>query len=478
MAHPIQRLAAAALLMAGLCLPAGAQTMVNPGDYGRDIDNPTVMEPVEAPSSSVRPPAAEQQIIQPSPGQIEGVTRLREDVGDAPQPQQLDNAAAGPEGADTLADVLNRETPAQAGGLEQLGQMMTGGGPRSAASAELGTTVGPSGELSAPHNDQAMWNAVRENTALIDTQVRGPATDVLIQDGGMTWLTFRQGPLLTWGGWLLLGTLIALLAFFLIRGRIRIQGHKTGFTIERFAFVERFGHWLTAGSFILLGITGLLVLFGRTFLIPLFGHQAYSPIAIASKWVHNNVSWAFMLGIVLIFVMWVAQNLPSRTDLAWIAKGGGMFSKDSHVHARKFNAGQKIVFWSVILLGISISLSGLSLMFPMQFQLFSHTFEFLNWTRLPQLFLGEPLIVNMSPQHEMQLAQAWHAIVAFLYIAIILGHIYIGTVGMEGAFDAMGSGDVEVQWAREHHDLWYEEATGRDAHEYIPPPPETAARRS
>lgn len=478
MARPILRLAAALGLVAALGLPAAAQTMVNPGDYGRDIDNPTLMEPVEAPSSSVRPPAPEETIVAPSRAEVEGVTRLREDVGDSPEPQQLDNPAAGAEGADTLADVLNRETPAQAGGLQQLGQLMTGSGPRPDPMADLGVTIDPSGEIMQPHNDQQAWSAIRNGGAVLDTQIRGPATDVMIQDSGMTWLTFRQGDLLTWGGWLLLGTLILLALFFLIRGRIRVEGPMTGRLIERFDFVNRFGHWLTAGSFVLLGITGLLVLFGRTFLIPLFGHQVYAPIATVSKWVHNNVSWAFMLGLVMIFFMWVAQNLPSRTDLAWIRKGGGMFSKGTHVHAGKFNAGQKLVFWAVILLGVSISLSGLSLMFPFQFNLFAHTFEFLNWTRLPQLILGEPLLVEMSPQHEMQLAQTWHAIVAFVFIAIIFAHIYIGTLGMEGAFDAMGTGYVDVQWAREHHDLWYEEETGRSAHEYIPPAPDSRARTS
>lgn len=298
------------------------------------------------------------------------------------------------------------------------------------------------------------------------------------QDSGMVWPIQHQDDLPVWGAWLLLGTLGALVLFFLIRGRIRLRGPITGLTIERFAYAERFAHWLTAGSFVILGITGLLTLFGHSFLIPWLGHAAYPPIANACKWIHGSVSWAFMLGLVLIFVMWVVQSIPGKTDLIWLVRGGGLFSRNSRVHARKFNAGQKIIFWSVILLGICISLTGLSLMFPFKLQIFSHGSAFLNWTGLPEQFLSDPLLADMTPQHEIQLARTWHMIIAFVFIAIILCHIYIGTIGMQGAISAMGSGNVDAQWARQHHDLWYEDVTGRNADEHIRPATDTAARRS
>ncbi|WP_299841021.1 formate dehydrogenase subunit gamma [uncultured Paracoccus sp.] len=482
----LRRIAAAAGLAVLLVLPAAAQQVqVNEGDFGRDVQDPTLMEPIEPPSSTVRldPPREIIPAPAPLPRDEWQVTRMAGPSADTGSSSvRVDDPADAGMVADSFADVMSRELPAQESGLQLLGQLMRGDAQStppvtqaadpalapSAANPEA--TVGAL-SIGGAHNDAEIWSAIREGRAAIDTQVRGPATATLIQDAGMPWLTFRHGAMLQWGGWLLLGTLAALALFFLIRGRIRIEGHATGRLIERFAFIERFGHWLTAGSFILLAITGLLVLFGRVALIPLFGHQIYSPIATVSKWVHNNVSWAFMLGLVMIFVMWVAQNIPNMTDLRWLAKGGGLFSKGTHVHAWKFNAGQKMVFWSVIILGASISVSGLSLMFPFDFHLFSHTFGFING------MLGTSLPETMAPQHEMQLAQTWHAIVAFLYIAIIFCHIYIGTIGMQGAFDAMGSGDVEVQWAREHHDLWYEEVTGRSAHEHIPPPQGQATTR-
>ncbi|MEM9638337.1 MAG: formate dehydrogenase subunit gamma, partial [Pseudomonadota bacterium] len=301
--------------------------------------------------------------------------------------------------------------------------------------------------------DPDLWRAYRYNTAAITTQARGPAAEVLIQDGGMRWLLFREGPLLTYGSALLGGMVVLLVLFYLIRGRIRIDGEKTGRTIQRFKAAERFAHWLLAGSFIILGITGLITLAGRKLLIPAFGHEAFATIAVASKWVHNNVSWAFMLALVLVFVFWVVHNLPDRTDVNWILKGGGIFG-GGHPPAKKFNAGQKLIFWSVIILGGSISASGLSLLFPFELPMFAPTFEKLNALGLPQLLgLGE-LNTALTPHEEMQYAQLWHAIVSFVLMAIIIAHIYIGSVGMEGAYAAMGDGEVELQWAREHHSIW------------------------
>ena len=354
-------------------------------------------------------------------------------------PLRIDRSATG--GAPTLDDIMARQNALRVDDSDLRAQ--TGGAPL--AEGGLGVRGGAS--------DPDLWRAVRYDTANITTQQRGPGATTLIQTGGMGWLNFRMGPLQTWGA-IFLGVVIALLLlFYLVRGRIRLHHPFTGRTVLRFRWVERFAHWVLAVSFILLGITGLLVLFGRKAIIPLIGHEAWSPIAIGSKWVHNNVSWAFMIALVAVFVMWVAHNLPSRTDLRWIARGGGMFG-GGHPPAKKFNAGQKLVFWSVIVFGASLSVSGLSLLFPFEFHLFPETLGFLNNVGLPQAVgIGE-LRTDLTPQEEMQYTSAWHAIVAFILIAVALGHIYIGTLGMEGAFDAMGNGEVDEEWAREHHSIW------------------------
>jgi formate dehydrogenase subunit gamma len=149
--------------------------------------------------------------------------------------------------------------------------------------------------------------------------------------------------------------------------------------------------------------------------------------------------------------------------LKWLAVGGGLFSKNVHPPAKKFNAGQKMIFWAVVVLGISISVSGLSLLFPFEMPMFGPTFEHLNAWGLPQAVGYGPLPTALAPHAEMQLAQTWHAIIAFVFMAIIFAHIYLGSVGMQGAFDAMGSGEVDEQWAKEHHGLWLAEVKAKAA---------------
>lgn len=365
------------------------------------------------------------------------------------QTEAPDRAATG--GATTLEDIMAR----QRGETIDNSHRSSNTGTETAAgiAAQLGTLGGAS--------DSDVYRALRYGSADVTVSSRSPAADVLIQDSGMWWLLFREGPLSTYGAYLLGGTLVALVLFYLLRGKIRIDGPKTGRRILRFTSFERFGHWLFAGSFLVLGLTGLITLFGRTVLIPVFGHETFSVLALASKWVHNNVAWAFMLGLVIIIVNWTLHNIPNRHDLVWLAKAGGLFSKNVHPPARKFNAGQKMIFWGCVILGVSISASGLSLLFPFELPMFAKTFAILNDIGAPGWFGYAPLAETMAPHEEMQYAQLWHSIVAFVFMAMIFAHIYLGSVGMEGAFDAMGNGEVEEQWAREHHGLWVAEVEAK-----------------
>lgn len=350
-------------------------------------------------------------------------------------------------GATTLEDILRRQRG------EEIDQSF-----RSEATGDAETAAAPTDPLGTlgGASDPELWRALRFGSADITSQVRSPGATLLVQDTGMAWLQFREGPLREWGGYFLLGVVALLAVFYLIRGRIRISHGRSGITILRFNFVERFAHWLLAGSFILLGVTGLVSLFGRAGLIPLLGKDGYATLALGSKWIHNNVSWAFMLALVMVFVFWVIHNLPSRHDLVWFAKGGGIIGS-GHPPAKKFNAGQKIIFWSVILLGASISASGLQLLFPFELHLFEATFAKLAAIGITELPLYGPIPETLTPHGEMQHAQIWHAIVSFVLMGIIIAHIYIGTLGMEGAYDAMGSGEVDLNWAKEHHSIWVEE---------------------
>ncbi|OEY66436.1 formate dehydrogenase subunit gamma [Marinobacter sp. X15-166B] len=357
----------------------------------------------------------------------------------ADEAHAVDRTATG--GAQTLEDIMARQQKLKVDGAFRSENL---GDPAHAAPAtdQLGTRGGVS--------ISDTYRSIRYNKFDANTQVRGPAADVLVQDGGMAWLKLREGPVITYGGGALLGFIALLAVFYLVRGKIMIEGGPSGTTIQRFKAIERFAHWLLAGSFIALGITGLITLMGRSFLIPVLGPDVFATLAAGSKWVHNNISWSFMLGLVMTFVMWVAHNIPNKVDWQWLKAGGGIFTK-SHPSAKKFNAGQKIVFWTVMVLGFSVSLSGLSLLFPFQMPMFAETFSILNSV------FGTDFATVLTPHEEMQYANLWHSIVAFVMMLAIIAHIYIGTVGMEGAFDAMGSGEVDVEWARQHHDLWVAE---------------------
>ena len=306
-------------------------------------------------------------------------------------------------------------------------------------------------------SDSALWGLMRHGER-VTTQAQGPVSDFVMQDAGMAWQALRAkgGPLQVWGGIGVSAMLLLLGLFMLLRGRVQIEHGLSGHLIRRFAGWERFGHWLVASSFVLLALTGLNLLYGKDFLMPLIGKEAFAELSMIGKWLHNNVAWAFMVGLVWIFFAWIVHNLPSKHDVVWIAQGGGMLSKGTHPPSKKFNAGQKLIFWVTILLGGSLSASGLALLFPYELPMFAATFQKLNEFGIADAVLGGPLATDLTLIEEQQYAQLWHSIVAFAMTVIMLAHIYIGSVGMQGAFAAMGSGFVDLNWAREHHSIWAE----------------------
>lgn len=312
------------------------------------------------------------------------------------------------------------------------------------------------GDALGSASDTDLWRAVRggiQGNVSIPDKKAGR----LIQSEGDNWRAFRNGPLSNYGAWALLGIVVLLALFFALRGRIRIEHGKAGVTITRFQLIERMGHWLIAVSFLILAFTGLNILYGRYVLRPLVGDGIFSAITLWGKYLHNYLAFAFIAGLIMVFVMWVRHNIPELLDLKWLAKGGGLFSKNVHPDAKKFNAGQKIIFWSVILGGTSLAVSGWALLFPFTTSLFTGTFEMVNSV------FGTQLPTPLAPIQEQQLATLWHSIVGLGLICVVIAHIYIGTIGMEGAFDAMGSGEVDLNWAEEHHNLWVEEVRDRES---------------
>ncbi|MCW3474153.1 formate dehydrogenase subunit gamma [Limobrevibacterium gyesilva] len=256
----------------------------------------------------------------------------------------------------------------------------------------------------------------------------------LEQPAGRIWRDYHRSWLPWIGGVLVLGTLAALAVFYFVRGRIRLEGGRSGRTILRFTSFERFMHWLTAFSWLVLALSGLNVAYGRRLVLPLIGEDAFSRFSQLAKYSHNFVAFPFTLGIVLMFLVWLRHNIPDRTDVEWVRQGGGIIGH-AHPPAGKFNAGQKAVFWIVVLGGAAVAVTGYLLLFPFY-------------------------VTDIAGQ---QLAQVVHGVVALMMIAAMLGHIYIGTLGMEDAFDAMATGEVDLNWARAHHSLWVEEELARAA---------------
>ncbi|KQT90302.1 formate dehydrogenase subunit gamma [Methylobacterium sp. Leaf466] len=258
----------------------------------------------------------------------------------------------------------------------------------------------------------------------------------LIQPQGRDYRAFRESWLPWIGGLAVLGAIALLAGFYLWRGRIKLErGPDSGKKILRFGTFERVTHWMTSSCFIILSLSGLNYIFGKRLLAPVIGPDAFAVVSQYAKYAHIYLAWPFMLGIALMFVVWLKDNIPNRIDWHWIKAGGGLIGND-HPHAERFNAGQKMVFWMVVGFGTAMSVTGLMMIFPFA----------------------------LTDITGMQVMQVVHSLIGVVFIAGILAHIYIGSVGMEGAYDAMGSGKVDLGWARSHHDLWVEKEIGKVDH--------------
>jgi formate dehydrogenase subunit gamma len=289
-------------------------------------------------------------------------------------------------------------------------------------------------QVKEQHNNVRLWQDVRAEQPQFTT-VRGIETGVLIQSGGETWRELRNGPVTLYGGILLCVALAGIALFYRLRGPLKLKEARTGRLVERFNLVERTAHWSMAGSFVVLAISGLNMLFGKHVLMPLLGHSLFSWLAIICKNLHNFVGPLFLFSIVVSFFIFVKDNLWNKADALWIAKLGGLFSGE-HVPSWRFNFGEKAWFWiGLVCLGLTLSISGLFLDFP--------NFE--------------------QGRSVMQSANIVHVIAALLFTSMALGHIYIGTIGTEGAIEAMRDGCVDEAWAKEHHEYWYEEQKGKAA---------------
>lgn len=282
------------------------------------------------------------------------------------------------------------------------------------------------------------WREVRSGEAGY-TAVTGPETGVLVQSRGETWREIRNGPVMTLGAVLVIGMILALVAYHLKTGGFKLH-NPTGRMVVRWQMIDRVVHWYTAILFVILAITGMSLLWGRVVLIPVMGKEGFAAWAGLAKPVHDYLALFFALGLAVMLLMWFKHNLPRAYDLEWLKQMGGYLS-GKHPPAGFTNAGEKLYYWTLVVAGTAIVVSGFYLLFPN-----------FGWDRAT-----------------MQNANVVHGIASLIVIAFVILHIYLGTLGSEGAFQGMVSGEVDEAWAEQHHNLWYEElkqqgpASARDA---------------
>lgn len=286
-----------------------------------------------------------------------------------------------------------------------------------------------------PNPGADLWRDVRQRTEkpMLSSQAQGVDTSVLINAAGEDWRQFRMQRLVPIGAWILGITFSFIALFRIVRGKIAMEGGRSGKLVPRFSVNQRVVHWFAAILFVLLGLTGLVLLYGRFVLIPILGPEGFSVTAAACKEIHNLFGPIFPIAVVLILLLFVRGNTPNMIDLKWFLRAGGLF-RGMPASSGYYNGGQKSWFWLTVLLGLTISVSGLILDFPV----FGQSRSVMEWAHIA------------------------HGTVGVLFIAASLGHIYIGTIGMEGAVESMTQGYVDANWAKEHHDLWYREMEKAD----------------
>jgi len=287
-------------------------------------------------------------------------------------------------------------------------------------------------EQSQPQNNAPVWREVN-STVEHYSAIKTPEAGVLIQQGGHAWQVFRDGVITVYGGWLVALAFCAAALVYLFKGTIPLKDGASGTTMLRFTQLERWSHWSMAISFCILAVSGIIILWGRYLLLPVIGGSLYGPLTFLMKNLHNIVGPFFTISVVVFFLLYVRDNVPNGSDVKWLLAGG---KGSSH----RFNGGEKLWFWAgVTVLGIVVSISGWAL----------------NAT-IPGM--------DVLTREQMQTANIVHGISSILFIVMSIGHIYIGTVGMEGAYQGMRTGEVDENWGKEHHDLWYNDVKAGGDH--------------
>ena len=290
-----------------------------------------------------------------------------------------------------------------------------------------------------PGNNAPVWREVRsgqpnyasipgrEAGVLIQPSARFPGQDAMTT-AGEAWRKFRNGPVTFYGGWLLVLVTLAIAAVYFVKGPVKLHEPPTGRLMERFSAVERWVHWSVAISFCVLALSGLVILFGKHVALPILGYTLFSWLTSLAKNLHNFIAPLFIVSLLAMIITFAKDNVYQRGDFGWLVHGWKMFTSGAHVPSWRFNMGEKAYFWAGVCgLCLVLSVTGLIMLFP--------NFEQLRAT--------------------MQQANILHAICAVVMTVLALGHIYVGTIGVEGAYGNMRDGVTDEAWAKEHHEYWY-----------------------
>lgn len=282
-------------------------------------------------------------------------------------------------------------------------------------------------EMVQPGNNAPVWRDVRSGAPGYTT-VQGIETGVLVQSRGQTWREARV-PIAFWGGLLVAVALAGLAVFYAIRGSMGDVEKPGARMIRRFSPADRYAHWLLAISWTVLAVTGLIISFGKDLLLPVIGYTLFSWLAILSKGLHNFVGPILIIAVPWMFFQYVRDNGISAADFKWFGNIFGYF-RGKETPSKRFNAGEKLVFWVVLtILTTILVITGLVLNFPNYGQ----------------------------GRSAMQNASMIHMVAAYIAMALAAVHIYLGTLGVRGAYRAMRFGEVSEHWAEHHHKLWYDE---------------------
>ena len=296
-----------------------------------------------------------------------------------------------------------------------------------------------------PGNNAPMWRQVGTGANGLSSLPKSEAPEAgnLIQafvqypgsrltNAGEAWRQVRNNWLIPYGGSLILIVILALAFTYFAKGPMKTTLPATGRKIERFTPFERAAHWANAIAFVSLGVSGVVMAYGKFFLLPVMGTTLFGWLAYAMKNLHNFTGPLFAVSLVVVFFTFVKDNWPEKGDLQWVLKGGGMLGGGHAPPTNRFNPGSKIIFWGgVFFLGLIIIASG---------------------------FVLDKIVPGLIYERgTMQIAHMVHGVVSVLMLAMFLAHAYLGSVGMDGAYDGMRHGYVDEAWAQQHHEYWYDD---------------------